>query len=113
MTRAILEEHDDETQVKERDDNLTQKIHELVVTVNLLQQKLANNDFKIVLLRNKCQQLEKDNNQLEKRCEEYDCEMQRDNLIFSGLNIAAADAMSDERSSSRLAKQVSEICSNK
>ena len=64
-------------------------------------------------LRNKCQQLEKDNNQLEKRCEEYDCEMRKGNLTFSGLNIAATDAMSDKRSLSRLAKQVSEICSNK
>ena len=35
-TRAILKEHDDETQVKERDDNLTQKIHKLVATASLL-----------------------------------------------------------------------------
>ena len=35
------------------------------------------------------------------------------NLISSGLNIAAEDAMSDKSSSSRLVKQVSEICSNK
>ena len=36
MMRVILKENDDEIQVKERDDNLTQKIHELVATVNLL-----------------------------------------------------------------------------
>ena len=39
--RAIFKEHDDETQVKDRDDNLTQKIHELVATVN----------FKFLLIR--------------------------------------------------------------
>ena len=36
IMRAILKEHDVETQLKEGDDNLTQKIHELVATVNLL-----------------------------------------------------------------------------
>ena len=36
IMRAILKKHDDETQVKEQDDNLTQKIHKLVATVNLL-----------------------------------------------------------------------------
>ena len=44
LIRAILKKHDDETQVKERDDYLTQKIHELVATVNLLRQELANKD---------------------------------------------------------------------
>ena len=39
--------------------------------------------------------------------------MRRNNRIFSGLNTAAADTMSDESSSSRFVKQVSEICSNK
>ena len=43
IMRTILKEHD-ETQVKKRDDNLTQTIHELVATVNLLRQELANND---------------------------------------------------------------------
>ena len=42
--RVILEENDGETQVKEQDDNLTQKIYELVATVNLLRQELANKD---------------------------------------------------------------------
>ena len=35
--------------------------------------------------------------------------MRRDNLIFSGLKIAAVDAMSDESFLFRLVKQVSEI----
>ena len=39
--------------------------------------------------------------------------MRGNNIIFSGLNVAAVDAMSDESSSSRLVRQVSEICSNK
>ena len=39
--------------------------------------------------------------------------MQRDNLIFSRLNIAAADVMSDESSSSHFVKQVNENFSNK
>ena len=111
--RTIFKEHDDETQVKERNDNLTQKIHELVATVNLLRQVLVNKDLIIVQIRRKCQQLEKDNNKLEKRCGEYDCEMRKDNIIFSRLNIEVADAVSDESSSSRLVKQVSEICFNK
>ena len=75
LMRAILKEHDDETQVKDRDYYLTHKIHELVATLNLLRQELANKDITIVQLRKKFQQLEKDNKQLEKRCEEYDCEM--------------------------------------
>ena len=79
----------------------------------MLRQELANKDLTIVQLRNKFQQLEKDNNQLEKRWKEYDGEMRRDNLTFSGLSIAVADALSDESSSYRLIKQVSEICSNK
>ena len=37
IRRAILKNHDDETQVKERYYNLTQKIYELVATVSLLQ----------------------------------------------------------------------------
>ena len=53
--RAILKEHDDETFVKERDDNLSQKIHELVATVNLLRQELANKNLTVVHLLNKCQ----------------------------------------------------------
>ena len=69
MMRVILKENDDEIQVKERDDNLTQKIHELVATVNLLSQELTNKDLTIVQFRNKCWQLAKDNNKIEKRCE--------------------------------------------
>ena len=41
IMRTMFKEHDDETQVKKRDDNLKQKIHELVPTVNLLRQELA------------------------------------------------------------------------
>ena len=44
IMRVILEENDGETQVKEQDDNLTQKIYKLVATVNLLRQELAIKD---------------------------------------------------------------------
>ena len=48
MTRAILKIHDYETKIKELDDNLTQKIHELITTVNLFRPELANKDLTIV-----------------------------------------------------------------
>jgi hypothetical protein len=96
-------------------DKLDNKLDQIQATVDQLRRDLETKDTHIADLRNSVTQLSSKIVLLEARINDQENNYRRDNLIFNGLEMAAADlaSNSDESSSSRIKRQVLSICHEK
>ncbi len=67
-------------------------------------------DATIAQLRTTCQQLEGVNGYLRKQLDQQENQHRRENLIFSGLAVNAADIAGEENTSSSLVQRVVQVC---
>lgn len=88
------------------------KFDELINTVGLLRREVEAKDASIANLTKICHDLESTNASLRKQLSFQDNQLKRDNLIISGLELAVADAVGNEDTSSRLVQQVVTLCNN-
>ncbi len=88
------------------------KFKELNETVSALRKDVDARDTVIADLRGKCHILEKANDQQQSQLVEQDSLHRRDNLIFTGLKLAAADVVGNSLDSSRVTEQVLKLCSD-
>ncbi len=89
------------------------KIDELINTVGLLRREVEAKDASIANLSKVCRDLESANGSLKKQLSFHDSQLKRDNLIISGLELAAADAAGNGDTSSRLVQQVVSLCNDR
>lgn len=87
------------------------KFDELINTVGLLRREVEAKDAVIANLSKACHDLETANLSLRKQLSSQDNQLRRDNVIITGLELAAADATAaDGNSSTRLIQQVVRLC---
>jgi hypothetical protein len=96
----------------DRNDEIDRKMEEISQSVLLLRNEITAKDAVIAQLRTTCQQLEGANKDLRKQLGQQENERRRDNLIFSGIAVTAADLAGDENSSTNLVQRVVQICND-
>ena len=96
----------------ERNDVLDTKLNELTANVAQLRREVEAKDAVIGQLRGLCGKVEGENRELKEKIRYQDNMQRRENLLFTGLQLTTADVASDEHSSLRVMKQISELCTN-